>query len=67
MKATRDTFSLTNAEIQSITKLTKGAVSGTLGILDWCGLEYTRITRTDDDGKETVYIKIKNLQSGDSK
>jgi len=62
IRETRGTFSLTNAEIQSITKLGKGPRSGSLGILDWCGLEYTTLTRTDD-GKKTVFVKIKNLQN----
>ena len=67
VRGVRDTFFLTNAETQSIAKTSKNAIIGGLSILDWCGLEYTRITRPDDDGKETVYIKITNLQSGDSK
>ena len=49
----------------SITKLKKGACSGRSTILDWCDLEYTQLTRTDDEGKETGYIKIKNLHNGE--
>lgn len=64
IKEAKNTFSLkSNAEIMSMTKLSKPACSGSAGILDWCGLEYTRLTRTDDDGKETGYIQIKNLHN----
>jgi len=38
---------------------------GSLGILIWCGIEYTKLTRTDDEGKKTVYIKIINLHNGE--
>jgi hypothetical protein len=66
IKEARNTFSLdNNEEIMSMTKLTKRACSGGSSILDWCGLEYTRLTRPDDEGKETVYIKIKNLHNGE--
>ena len=68
IKEARNTFSLdNNEEIMSMTKLPKRACSGGSSILDWCGLEYTRLTRPDDDGKETVYIKIKNLHNGEEK
>ena len=43
-----------------MTKLSKRACKGSLGILDWCGIESTKLTRTDDEGMETVYIKIIN-------
>ena len=68
LRKVRDAFSLTNDEVISITELPKtGYSGGNLSILDWCGLEYTKLTRTDDNGKKTDYIKITNLQSGDSK
>ena len=68
LRKVRDAFSLTNNEVISITELPKtGYSGGNLSILDWCGLEYTKLTRTDDNGKKTDYIKITNLQSGDSK
>ena len=66
IRGVRDTYSLTNAETQSIAKISQEAYRHfSLSILDWCGLEYTRLTRTDEDGKETVYIKIKNLHNGE--
>jgi hypothetical protein len=66
IKEARNTFYLdSNKEIMSITKLKKGACSGRSTILDWCDLEYTQLTRTDDEGKETGYIKIKNLHNGE--
>ena len=61
IKEARNTFSLnSNEEIMSMTKLSKRACKGSLGILDWCGIESTKLTRTDDEGMETVYIKIIN-------
>ena len=63
----RNTFSLSNKEIMSMTKLSKLGCKGSVGILIWCAIKYTKLTRTDDNGKETGYIKITNLQSGDSK
>ena len=66
IKEARNTFSLNNnEEIMSMTKLSKLACKGSVGILRWCGMEYTKLTRTDDDGKETDYIKIKNLHNGE--
>jgi hypothetical protein len=66
IKEAKNTFYLdSNKEIMSITKLTGGACSGRSSILDWCDLEYTHLTRTDDEGKETVYIKIINLHNGE--
>lgn len=66
IRGVRDTYFLTNAETQSIAKISQEAYRHfSPSILDWCGLEYTRLTRTDDDGKETVYIKIKNLHNGE--
>jgi hypothetical protein len=66
IKEARNTFSLNNnEEIMSMTKLSKMACKGSVGILRWCGIEYTKLTRTDDDGKETDYIKIKNLHNGE--
>ena len=69
----RDTFFLTNLEMQSITKIPKKKRTSDvpvlvfcgLSILDWCGLEYTTLTRTDDDGEGTVFVKIKNLQNNE--
>ncbi|MDC3316623.1 hypothetical protein OAV29_00090 [Candidatus Poseidoniaceae archaeon] len=63
LRGVRDTFSLTNAEMVSITQISKKALSGGLSILDWCGLEYTKLKRTDDDGGRTGFVKIKNLQN----
>jgi len=61
IKEAKNTFSLnSNEEIMSMTKLSKRACKGSLGILDWCGIESTKLTRTDDEGMETVYIKIIN-------
>ena len=66
IKEARDTFSLmSNKEIISITKLPNAACSGGLSIIDWCGFEYTTLKRTDDDGKETVYIKINNFNDNE--
>ena len=65
VRGARDAFSLTNSEVISMTKLSKGASMGSLGILLWCGIEYTKLTRTDDEGKKTVYIKIINLHNGE--
>jgi hypothetical protein len=66
IKEARNTFSLNNnEEIMSMTKLSKMACKGSVGILRWCGIEYTKLTRTDDDGKETDYIKIKNLHNAE--
>ena len=66
IKEARNTFSLkNNIEIISMTKLSKMACSGSPGILIWCGLEHTTLKRTDDNGKETVYIKIKNLNNNE--
>ena len=65
VRGVRDAFSLTNSEVISMTKLSKGACMGSLGILLWCGIEYTKLTRTDDEGKKTDYIKIINLYNGE--
>ena len=66
IKEAKETFSLkSNKEIIPIAKLNNMACSGGLSILNWCGLEHTKLTRTDDDGKETVYIKITNLHSSE--
>jgi len=62
LREVRDTFSLTNAEVISITKLTKKAYAiSNPDILNWCEFDYSYSKRTADDGKETAYVKIKNF------
>ncbi|MDA8673806.1 hypothetical protein N9L65_04580, partial [Candidatus Poseidoniales archaeon] len=56
-------FSLTNNDVKSITRLS--TLKGWQDILDWCDLDYSSSKRTDDNGKETDYIKIKNLHNGE--
>ena len=66
IKEARNTFSLkNNIKIISMTKLSKMACSGSPAILIWCGLEHATLKRTDEDGKDTDYIKIKNLNNNE--
>lgn len=62
-KEMREVFSITNQEIQSITNVTKAAISGGLSILEWCSLKFSRREERDADDMKTIFLKITNLRN----
>lgn len=62
-KEMREVFSTSNQVIRLVTNVTKAACSGGVSILSWCSLDYSTRGERGADGKETVVLKIKNLQN----